>query len=91
MIGFSYFEVICNHRLIVITFLELYFCSLNNSFSTQVTTSFGKMQIHNVLGSIVNQELNAASIHSSIVCKKCFKLLDDIDALEGQLVNMKQV
>lgn len=49
------------------------------------------MQIHNVLGSIVNQELNAASIHSSIVCKKCFKLLDDIDALEGQLVNMKQV
>ncbi|ROT62544.1 hypothetical protein C7M84_019610 [Penaeus vannamei] len=56
-----------------------------------VTTSFGKMQIHNVLGSIVNQELNAASIHSSIVCKKCFKLLDDIDALEGQLVNMKQV
>ncbi|XP_047491966.1 zinc finger protein 37-like [Penaeus chinensis] len=60
-------------------------------FSDKVTTSFGKMQIHNVLGSIVNQELNAASIHSSIVCKKCFKLLDDIDALEGQLVNMKQV
>lgn len=60
-------------------------------FSEKVTTSFGKMQIHSVLGSIINQELNAAIVHSSIVCKKCFKLLDDIDALEGQLVNMKQV
>lgn len=60
-------------------------------FSEKVTTSFGKMQIHNVLGSIINQELNTANVHSSIVCKKCFKLLDDIDGLEGQLVNMKQV
>ncbi|KAG7170844.1 Zinc finger protein 431-like [Homarus americanus] len=60
-------------------------------FSEKVITSLGKMQIHNVLGSIINQELNAATVHSSIVCKKCFKLLDDIDALEGQLVSMKRV
>nr|XP_045606102.1 zinc finger protein 419-like [Procambarus clarkii]XP_045606103.1 zinc finger protein 419-like [Procambarus clarkii] len=60
-------------------------------FSEKITTSVGKMQIYSVLGSIVNQELNTANVHSSIVCKKCFKLLDDIDGLEGQLVSMKQV
>lgn len=60
-------------------------------FSIQVTTTYGKMQIHNVIGSIINQELSTATTHSSIVCKKCFKLLDDIDTLEAQLVGMKQV
>lgn len=49
------------------------------------------MQVHSVLGSIINVELNAAAVHSNIVCKKCFKLLDDIDSLEMQLVSMKQV
>lgn len=60
-------------------------------FSEKVTTTSGKMQVHSVLGSIINVELNAAAVHSNIVCKKCFKLLDDIDSLEMQLVSMKQL
>ena len=49
------------------------------------------MQVHVVLGTIVNQDVSSVVAHSSIVCKKCFKLIDDIDSLEGQLINMKQV
>ncbi|KAK4297751.1 hypothetical protein Pmani_029869 [Petrolisthes manimaculis] len=60
-------------------------------FSDKVTTTYGKVQVHNVIGSIINQEISIATVHSSIVCKKCFKLLDDIDTLEAQLVGMKQV
>ncbi|XP_068227185.1 zinc finger protein 227-like [Palaemon carinicauda] len=60
-------------------------------FSEKVTTTHGKLQIHSVLSTIVNQELNTSVVHSSIVCKKCFKLIDDIDALEDKLINMKQV
>nr|XP_027224366.1 PR domain zinc finger protein 15-like isoform X1 [Penaeus vannamei] len=60
-------------------------------FSDRAKTSHRQLQVHAVLSDIVNQELNPIAIHSSIVCKKCFKLIDDIDSMEGQLINMKQV
>lgn len=60
-------------------------------FSDKAKTSHRQLQVHIVLSTIVNQDLNALIAHSSIVCKKCFKLIDDIDSLEGQLMNLKQV
>ncbi|KAG0725747.1 hypothetical protein GWK47_037994 [Chionoecetes opilio] len=60
-------------------------------FSEKAKTSHRQLQVHVVLGTIVNQDVSAVVAHSSIVCKKCFKLIDDIDSLEGQLINMKQV
>lgn len=60
-------------------------------FSDKAKTSHRQLQVHTVLSTIVNQDLSALVAHSSIVCKKCFKLIDDIDSLEGQLMNMKQV
>lgn len=57
----------------------------------QAKTSHRQLHVHIVLSTIVNQDVSAVVTHSSIVCKKCFKLIDDIDSLEGQLINMKQV
>ncbi|XP_050722158.1 zinc finger and SCAN domain-containing protein 2-like isoform X3 [Eriocheir sinensis] len=60
-------------------------------FSEKAKTSHRQLQVHIILSTIVNQDVSAVVAHSSIVCKKCFKLIDDIDSLEGQLINMKQV
>ncbi|KAK7081125.1 hypothetical protein SK128_027951 [Halocaridina rubra] len=60
-------------------------------FSDKVLTSHSKAQIHSILGIIINEELDTTIVHSSIVCKKCFKLIDDIDVMEGKILNMKQV
>ncbi|XP_063864937.1 uncharacterized protein LOC135103017 isoform X3 [Scylla paramamosain] len=60
-------------------------------FSEKAKTSHRQLQVHVILSTIVNQDVSAVVAHSSIVCKKCFKLIDDIDSMEGQLINMKQV
>ena len=54
-------------------------------------TTHRQMNLSDILGSIVCRELNCGEVHSDILCRKCFKLVDDIDSLEGQLVTMKQV
>ncbi|MCL4120612.1 UNVERIFIED_CONTAM: hypothetical protein GTU68_000704 [Idotea baltica] len=59
-------------------------------FSDEVKTTSRHMNLVLVLSGIVNRELDESTIHSSIICKKCFKLLDDIDSIEGQLINLKQ-
>lgn len=60
-------------------------------FSEKAKTSHRQIEVHVLLSNIVNQEIQHKCIHSSIVCKKCYKLIDDIDSLEGQLISMKQV
>ncbi|XP_076066533.1 uncharacterized protein LOC143039948 [Oratosquilla oratoria] len=59
-------------------------------FSDKVKTTHRQMHVHSVLGNLLNQDLSSDAVHSGILCKKCFRLLDDIDSLEGQLVCMKQ-
>ena len=44
-----------------------------------------------MLGTIISSELNSDEVHSEILCRKCFKLIDDIDSLEGQVISKKQV
>lgn len=60
------------------------------SVLSQAKTSHRQLLVHAVLSAIVNQDLCDMVAHSSILCKKCFKLIDDIDSLEGQLMNLKQ-
>lgn len=60
-------------------------------FSDKVKTTHRQLQVGTALGNIINRQITMAFVHSHIICKKCFKLIDDIDSLEGQLVNMKQV
>ncbi|CAL4064982.1 unnamed protein product, partial [Meganyctiphanes norvegica] len=60
-------------------------------FSDKVKTTHRQLRVGTVLSNIINRQLTMAYVHSYIICKKCFKLIDDIDSLEGQLVNMKQV
>ena len=49
------------------------------------------MELENALSSILNKVLRSENVHSQIICKKCHKLVEDIDAVEGQLTSMKMV
>ncbi|KAG7171727.1 Zinc finger protein 26-like 12 [Homarus americanus] len=60
-------------------------------FSEEARTSHRQLELHSVLSDIIDQELEEEMLHSSIVCSKCFNLIDDIDSLEEQLVNKKQM
>ncbi|KAK7079904.1 hypothetical protein SK128_000357 [Halocaridina rubra] len=60
-------------------------------FSDKAKTTHRQIEVHVMLTNILNQDIQDKHIHSSIVCKKCYKLIDDIDSLEGQLITLKQV
>nr|XP_045593393.1 zinc finger protein 37-like [Procambarus clarkii] len=60
-------------------------------FSGQVRTSHRNLELHSILGEIINQTLEENLLHSTIICSKCFNLIDDIDSIEEQLINKKQL
>nr|XP_053639660.1 zinc finger and BTB domain-containing protein 17-like isoform X1 [Cherax quadricarinatus] len=59
-------------------------------FSREVRTSHRQLEVHSVLGEIINQELKETLLHSTVICSKCFNLIDDIDSIEDQLNSKKQ-
>lgn len=76
--------LVCNARLSSSTRATV------SLFSDGVRTSHRQLEVASVLSSIVNQELVASDLHSTMICSKCFNLIDDIDALEEQLSSKKQ-
>lgn len=54
-------------------------------------TSHRQQELCVVLGEILDQQLQKAIVHSTILCNKCFNLIDDIDSLEEQVMTKKQV
>lgn len=60
-------------------------------FTGKIVTSHRRQELSVVLGEILNQQLQKTTVHSNIVCSKCFNLIDDIDSLEEQVINKKQV
>ncbi|RXG69078.1 hypothetical protein Avbf_08167, partial [Armadillidium vulgare] len=59
-------------------------------FSDEVKTTSRLLELPIFLSSIIQRDLNSSNMHSTTICKKCFKFLDDIDSVESQLANMKQ-
>ncbi|XP_064118125.1 uncharacterized protein LOC135223552 isoform X2 [Macrobrachium nipponense] len=76
--------LVCNARLSSSTRATV------SLFSDGVRTSHRQLEVASVLSSIVNKELIASNLHSTMICSKCFNLIDDIDALEEQLSSKKQ-
>lgn len=60
-------------------------------FTGKIVTSHRRQELCAVLEDILNQQLEKGTVHSSIVCTKCFNLIEDIDSLEEQVITKKQV
>lgn len=73
--------LLCNSRVGV---------STRNScpiFQQNVTTS--DRTVAATLGLVLNQELTEETVHSDVVCKKCLKLLNEVDSLEERLAELR--
>ena len=57
-------------------------------FEQRVTSS--DKSLGNVISNIVGMTLVEGEIHSSVICKKCFKSCNEVDELEERLSELKQ-
>lgn len=55
--------------------------------STSVSAS--EKPLVETISSVLDVELNEESVHSLVVCKKCFKLFNEVDELENRLAEIK--
>ncbi|XP_066994648.2 zinc finger protein 543 isoform X2 [Anabrus simplex] len=75
--------LICNSRLGV---------SSRNSceiFHKNVCTSTTERPISFIIGAVLEHEISEDTVHSNVICKKCFKLLDEVDEIESRLAEIK--
>lgn len=74
--------LICNSRVGVSTrnSLEIF-------HKTIVTTS--ERPLSYTIGAVLGQEMSEDSVHSNVICKKCFKLINEVDEIETRLAELK--
>ncbi|KAK3881671.1 hypothetical protein Pcinc_013891 [Petrolisthes cinctipes] len=60
-------------------------------FSSETRTSHRHLEAVALLNNILGLEVEEEAAHSRIVCTRCFNLIDEIDSLEEQLDNKKQI
>jgi len=74
--------LICNSRVGVSTrnSLEIF-------HKTVVTTS--ERPLSYTIGAVLGQEMSEDSVHSNVICKKCFKLINEVDEIETRLAELK--
>lgn len=56
-------------------------------FKYNVTSS--EQPVANILSVILGQEVRQELVHSEIICKKCFKLCNEVDELQERLAEIK--
>ena len=56
-------------------------------FKYNVTSS--EQPVANILSVILGQEVRKDVVHSEIICKKCFKLCNEVDELQERLTEIK--
>ncbi|KAK3866433.1 hypothetical protein Pcinc_028040 [Petrolisthes cinctipes] len=56
-------------------------------FKSQTSTSHRRLAIF--LGTLIGQKLTSRKAHSDIMCRRCFSLLDRVDALEVEIQETK--
>lgn len=59
-----------------------------NIFHKYTVTSTDK-PVSYTISTVLGQELNEETAHSHVICKKCFKLLNEIDEIEARLCEVK--
>ncbi|XP_046602152.1 zinc finger protein 300 isoform X1 [Neodiprion pinetum] len=78
----------CTHCLICNSKVGV---STRNSVRIFGSTSVGSTEkpLVNTICSVLDVELTEDTAHSLVMCKKCFKLFNEIDELEGRLAEVK--
>lgn len=59
-------------------------------FSEAAVTSHRQIQLDHYLGTLTQATLTRHSVHSTIICRRCFQLCDDLDQLEEE-VDLKKL
>ena len=60
-----------------------------NIFNHDYNLPYSHERLSIKLGSILGSGLSPGIVHSEIICKKCFKLLEEVDTLEYNLIEHK--
>ncbi|XP_046400167.1 zinc finger protein 235-like isoform X2 [Ischnura elegans] len=60
-----------------------------NFFQTDTVTSSSHKQVYFCIASILECELLEESVHSQVICKKCYKTINEIDELECKTTELK--
>ncbi|XP_012265939.1 zinc finger protein ZFP2-like isoform X2 [Athalia rosae] len=78
----------CTHCLICNSKVGV---STRNSVKIFGSTSVAATEkpLVDIICSVLDVELNKESVHSLVVCKKCFKLFNEVDELESRLAEVK--
>lgn len=54
---------------------------------SSITTS--EKPLADIIGTVLETDVNEESVHSLVICKKCFKLFNEVDELETRLTEIK--
>lgn len=72
-------------------------CNASSGVSTrnsvpifECLTSTSERPLVKLIGFVLGLEITVEDVHSTIICKKCFKLCDELDELEDRLSELKQ-
>ncbi|XP_071450062.1 uncharacterized protein [Hetaerina americana] len=60
-----------------------------NFFQSETVTSSSHKQVYFCIASILECELLEESVHSQVICKKCYKTVNEIDDLECRTAELK--
>ncbi|XP_012234087.1 zinc finger protein ZFP2-like isoform X2 [Linepithema humile] len=58
-------------------------------FNDSAVTSASEKPLAEIIADVLEIEVNEKSVHSLVICKKCFKLFNEIDELESRLMEVK--
>ncbi|KAI5737650.1 hypothetical protein M8J76_015387 [Diaphorina citri] len=65
--------------------------SLRNTFSIFIQpVSTSDKKIVEILSTVLNTDLKENSVHSVVICKKCYKVCNDIDEIQERLEELKK-
>ncbi|KAI5704995.1 hypothetical protein M8J75_010858 [Diaphorina citri] len=65
--------------------------SLRNTFSIFIQpVSTSDKKIVEILSTVLNADLKENSVHSVVICKKCYKVCNDIDEIQERLEELKK-
>lgn len=61
----------------------------NSCFIFQQNVSTSDKPLYKIIGLVLNLEVQEDSVHSAVICKKCFKLLNEADELQERLTEIQ--
>nr|XP_053630426.1 PR domain zinc finger protein 15-like [Cherax quadricarinatus] len=76
--------LVCDRIIKTITGQEVH-----NIFLESSVTSHTQQQLGNMIEQIIKSPLNASQVYSKTLCRRCFRLLDELDEIQQRSDNIK--